>query len=239
MRSVDGRTLVAMRVRTTHRLAAVAGPALVAALVLGACGGGGSEAESRTTVKLTAGDTDYQTIAPATTTIVPAAGGTTPGEPVNEYTIVSGDYPNGLATKLGVSVDDLAAINEWAGCSASGCASFPGPGTKIKVPPGGTAPAVSNSVPAATGDSGSTDAAGTTGTDSATPPSGDTIPDSNVNGDGCTPGSHVVKDGDYPGKLVKLYDVTLDALNQANADNPAYQRFIPGDKIVIPPKSGC
>ena len=63
-------TLKSMNVRTTHRLAAVAGPVVVAALVLGACGGDDSSAATRATVTLAAGETDYQTIAPATTTTI-------------------------------------------------------------------------------------------------------------------------------------------------------------------------
>ncbi|MFT6292754.1 MAG: hypothetical protein ACJAR2_003373, partial [Ilumatobacter sp.] len=45
--------------------------------------------------------------------------------------------------------------------------------------------------------------------------------------------------GDIPLKLTELYSVSLDALNAANANNPAYQRFIPGEKIIIPAKDDC
>ena len=70
-------------------------------------------------------------------------------------------------------------------------------------------------------------------------PGGDTgeaIPDPGSN---CEAGSHTVVSGDIPLKLVEQYDVTLEALEAANANNPAYSRFIPGEKIIIPAKDDC
>jgi hypothetical protein len=45
--------------------------------------------------------------------------------------------------------------------------------------------------------------------------------------------------GDYPLKLAKDYDVTIESLNAANASNPAYGQFAPGQTIVIPAKDDC
>ena len=102
-----------MNVRTTHRLAAVAGPVVVAALVLGACGGDDSSAATRATVTLAAGETDYQTIAPATTTT------TVPGEVAagaeQEYTVQAGDYGIKVANQFGVSLEDLAERQRLVG----------------------------------------------------------------------------------------------------------------------------
>jgi LysM repeat protein len=204
-----------MNVRTTHRLAAVAGPAIIAALLLGACGDDDSEAASRATVTLAAGETDYQTIAPATTTTtVP---GEVPAGTETEYTVQAGDYGIKVANQFGVSLEDLQNVNGWSDASRE----FPGPGSVIIIPAGATTGTE------ATGE----DPATVTGDEV-----GEAIPDPGSN---CEAGSHTVVEGDIPLKLVEQYDVTLEALNAANASNPAYGRFIPGDKIIIPAKDDC
>lgn len=89
---------------------------------------------------------------------------------------------------------------------------------------------------ATTPSDGAIDADPPTQTDVDEQPVGETIP---TPGDGCDPGSHTVVAGDIPLKLVDLYDVTLEALEQANTNNPAYQRFVIGDEIVIPARQDC
>jgi len=212
-----------MNVRTTHRLAAVAGPALVAALVLGACGGDDSSAATRATVTLAAGETDYQTIAPATTTTI--VDGQVPAGAEQEYTVQAGDYGIKVANQFGVSLEDLQNVNGWSDASKE----FPGPGTVIKIPAGGT---IAGTETAAAPDaSGGEEVAAVTGGEA-----GEAIPDPGSN---CEAGSHTVVAGDIPLKLVEQYDVTLEALQAANANNPAFGRFIPGEKIIIPAKDDC
>jgi LysM repeat protein len=221
------RTLTSMNVRTTHRLAAVAGPVVVAALVLGACGGDDSGATTRATVTLAAGETDYQTIAPATTASL--APGEVPAGAEQEYTVQAGDYGIKVANQFGVSLEDLENANGWSDASTE----FPGPGTVIKIPAGGTIAAADTPVdtPAAADETGGEEVATVTGGEA-----GEAIPDPGSN---CEAGSHTVAAGDIPLKLVEQYDVTLEALEAANANNPAYRRFIPGEKIIIPAKEDC
>ena len=209
-----------MNVRTTHRLAAVAAPVMVAALVLGACGGDDSSAATRATVTLAAGETDYQTIAPATTTTTIA--GQVPVGAEQEYTVQAGDYGIKVANQFGVSLEDLQNVNGWSDASKE----FPGPGTVIKIPAGGP---IAGADPAAA--TGGDEVATVTGGEA-----GEAIPDPGSN---CEAGSHTVVSGDIPLKLVEQYDVTLEALQAANANNPAYGRFIPGEKIIIPAKDDC
>jgi LysM repeat protein len=204
-----------MSVSKSHRISAIFAPLAVAGLVLGACGGDGSEAASRPTVTLSVGETSYATIAPATTSTT-IAGETLSAE--QEYTVQAGDYGIKVATQFGVSLQDLENINGWSDASRE----FPGPGTVIKIPAGSTS---ASTAAEATTDETATD--GETGT---------AIPDPGSN---CAAASHTVVAGDIPLKLVELYSVSLDALNAANANNPAYQRFIPGDKIIIPAKDDC
>lgn len=212
-----------MNVRKTHRLAAVAGPVVVAALVLGACGGDDSSAATRATVTLAAGETDYQTIAPATTTTL--APGEVPVGAEQEYTVQAGDYGIKVANQFGVSLEDLQNVNGWSDASKE----FPGPGAVIKIPAGGTVAAADTDTTIDT--SGGEEVATVTGGEA-----GEAIPDPGSN---CEAGSHTVVEGDIPLKLVEQYDVTLEALQAANANNPAYGRFIPGEKIIIPAKDDC
>ena len=67
-------------------------------------------------------------------------------------------------------------------------------------------------------------------------PVGEEIPEA---GDNCAEGEHTVVAGDFPLVLVRKYDVTLEALEAANADNPAYGQFIVGQTIIIPAKDDC
>jgi LysM repeat protein len=201
------------------RLAAVAGPVLLAALVMASCGADDGAA-SVTTIDLSSASTAFVVRPPATTapaeTSVPAEGEVV--TVAQEYVVQSGDTPIGVARKFNVSVDELIAYNEW------GPNQFAFPGDTIKIPPGGTAPAAST---ATTDDSVPED-------DSAEPAA--TIPDA---GDNCAEGSYTIAAGDTPLGVARKFDVTVDALNAANAGTPGYGGFIVGVEIVIPAKSDC
>jgi len=196
-------------------------------ILLAACGSASDEGATESTIDLSEGSTAFvvrppeTTVAPETTVV---AGGVSTA--AQDYTVQSGDYPLKVAQQFGVTVDELVAFNEWGSVN-----EFPFPGTVIKIPPGGTVPAATpeTTAAAAPATEGETAAAETT-----TPAS--TIPDA---GDNCAPGEHVVEAGDIPISVAKKYDVTLDALNAANANNPAYSQFIPGQKIIIPAKADC
>ena len=64
----------------------------------------------------------------------------------------------------------------------------------------------------------------------------ETIPDA---GDNCSQGTYTIVEGDYIGKVASKFDVTVDALNAANASTPGYSSFYVGLEIVIPAKSDC
>jgi LysM repeat protein len=205
--------------RRAQRVGVVVGPLVVGAMLLGACGGGSDDGASESTIALSQESTAFvvrppeTTIAPTETTL-PADGISTAAQ---EYTIQSGDYPLKVANQFGVTVDELVAFNEWASVD-----EFPFPGTVIQIPPGAT-------IAAAT----TTTVAGAT--PASTAPAS-TIPDA---GDNCGAGEHTVEAGDIPITVAQKYDVTLDALNAANANNPAYSQFIPGQIIIIPGKADC
>ena len=58
--------------------------------------------------------------------------------------------------------------------------------------------------------------------------------------DTCAPSDYTIAPGDVPLTVAKKFDTTLDALNQANADNAGYAKFYVGAVIKIPGKTtGC
>ncbi|MFK8022802.1 MAG: LysM peptidoglycan-binding domain-containing protein [Ilumatobacter sp.] len=219
-----------MSVRTTHRIAAVGAPLLAAALVLGACGGSDTDAESRPTIELTAGETAFVTIAPAST--IPEAAQTPDDETtepgITEYTIQAGDFPLGVADKFGASLEDIAALNGWTNCLVTGCPEFPGPGTTIIVP-GSAAVAPSNDT---------TEVAAETDTEEVVEgETGEAIPE--PAGDTCEAGSYTIEAGDFEGRVADKFDITVDELRAANAQTANYSVFFVGLDIVIPARDNC
>ena len=57
--------------------------------------------------------------------------------------------------------------------------------------------------------------------------------------DRCSPGTYTVEEGDYPIGVAEKFDVTIDALNTANASTAGYSSFYPGLEIVIPAATNC
>ena len=59
---------------------------------------------------------------------------------------------------------------------------------------------------------------------------GGTLPPPGV----CVPGTYEIEDGDFPIRVAEKFDITVDALNAANAATEGYGAFFPGLKIIIP-----
>jgi LysM repeat protein len=220
-----------MRMQESRRVLAVAGPALVAGLVLAACGSSDSGAPSVSTIELSEGSTSYQTLPPATTTTVPGEGEGF-ASPSQEYVVQPGDYPIKVANDFGVPLEDLVNFNGWASE-----AEFPFPGETILIPPGGrTVGGASDSADSADGATdGSEDTAGE-GTDEGESAGEAIEPPS---GDACQPGSYTIAEGDIPIRVAEKFDVTVDELNEANVATDGYSAFYVGLEIVIPPASDC
>ncbi len=214
-----------------RRLGVLVGPALIGAIVLSSCGGTESAA-TRSTIDLSAASTAFVVRPPATTE--PPAGTLAEGDPdaivegTQEYTVQAGDAPYVLVTRFGVSLEDLLGVNEWTDPS-----QFPFPGTVILIPPGAksvTAPA------AAPTDTGDTDDTTTDADADADAAPAETIPDA---GDNCSQGTYTLAEGDFPNRVADKFDVTVDALNAANAGTAGYDAFYVGLEIIIPAKSDC
>jgi LysM repeat protein len=187
-------------------------PVLVGASLLSACGDSPT-ATSTTAVNLSS--TAYQTLPPTESTLPVETTLPTEGQvsvDAQQYTIASGDYLVGIATRFGVTADAIALANNWA----DGINHPLFPGDLITIPGGAIVPPPTT-VPVAP-----------TGTTVA--PASTVAPNSN----GCTPGTYVIAAGDLPGTVAKQFDVTLDQLNAANANTKGYGNFIVGVTIVIP-----
>jgi LysM repeat protein len=203
---------------------AVAGGAL---LLLAACssGGGGSSGATTTTAS-----TSFSTI-PIPTTAPPATGDSAPGQSGGNatgpsgasgasgatYTVQSGDYPIGIAKKLGVSLQALLDAN---GMSVANFNLVPG--MKLKVPS-----ASSSSTTVAGGASGSTPAT-TAAAGTTVPPTTTTLPG--------TGGTYTVQPNDYWAGIAQKLGVDAAALAAFN-DKSLSSVLHPGDKLRVPPPS--
>ena len=220
-RGADARTLWAMSLTNTRRIGVLAWPFAVGALLFAACGSDDDAAPSRSTIALNNGSTAFVVKEAATTTTVPGVNADGTATASQEYVVQAGDYPIKVADMFGVPLQDLVNFNGW-----SSEAEFPFPGATIKIPPGGTAPK--------TNGGNNNNNAGDTAPD--TEP-GDTIPDA---GENCTAGKYTITADDTTRiGVADKFDVTVDALDAANAGTAGYAAFYPGLEIVIPAKADC
>ncbi|MEM9514541.1 MAG: LysM peptidoglycan-binding domain-containing protein [Actinomycetota bacterium] len=223
-----------MQLTNTRAAGAFGVPVALAALVLASCGGSEAGGASASTINLDQASTEF-VVRPPVTTVAPegaADGGIVTGS--QDYTVQAGDYPLKVANDFGITVDDLVAFNEWGSVN-----EFPFPGTVIRIPPGANAPTAASATDEAAADGtdatvtgDDTDAAG--GDETAEPV--ETIPDA---GDNCGEGTYTIAAGDIPIRVAENFDVTVDALNAANANTDGYGAFFAGLEIVIPAKADC
>ena len=215
-----------------RRVGATVGPVVVGAVLLAACGGSESSA-TRATIDLDATSTAF-VVRPPASTVPPTSEGAEAAadegarvEGTQEYTVQAGDYPFLLVERFDITLEDLVAVNDWASAD-----QFPGPGAVILIPPG------ARSVTSDSGDSEG-DAAGEEAAPAADADEGavETIPDA---GDNCAPGSYTIEAGDTTRiGVAEKFDVTVEALDAANAGTSGYGAFFPGLEIVIPAKDDC
>lgn len=164
---------------------------------------------------------------PATTTTtivteVPAEGGISPVEQL--YKVVAGDALASIATKFGITLDVLVAYNEWPEGNLH--AIFPN--DEIRIPPDSKIPGADEEEDdeVATTDDAETDSTDTE-TDSTDAPVADC--------DTGDPGEYTIEEGDTTRlKVAEKFNVTVEALDAANANTIGYESFYPGLKIVIP-----
>lgn len=190
-----------------------------AALGLTACGGDG---ESATTTPVTIGATNFVTLPPVQSTQAPiTVPPLQPGDVLTadgSYIIQEGDYPSTIANDWGLTFDQLAAANGWTLDSAGMVPEWPGIGATIIIPAGAKVP-------------------GATSTNTTSPPAPATTSAPVTTVDTCSQGKYVIEATDTSReKVAKKFDVSVAALDAANAGTPGYSAFYPGLEIVIPGK---
>ena len=197
-----------------------AGSCVLTLLGISACGesNGTGASTATTTVKL--GQTSYVTAAPILTstttagTLAPGAVGGIPGEQI--YTVVSGDYPIGIAKKHCIDFATLVAYNAWPEGADHGFF----PGDQVKIPSGACAP---GSQPEST----------------TAPVVEETPQETTTTFDASTGGTYTVVAGDYLAGIAEKVGTTVDALVAANGwPDGAAHTIIPGQKIKTPVESG-
>lgn len=227
------------------KIGRLAGPcALGAGLVLTATACGTSD-PGQTAPTITIQPQSYQNKPAATQPPDPTAeptaneDGTT--DQVQQYTVQADEFPAQIASRFEIPLEDLLNFNGWELNSEGWVPDFPSPGAVIDIPPGAKyidpeAEAEAEAEeeekePADTSTPGtSSDGAivATTVASSADPAA-----------DRCSPGTYKVEAGDYPIGVAQKFDVTIEALNAANASTAGYASFYPSLEIVIPAATDC
>lgn len=201
-------------------------------LAVTSCGDNGGSAQSATTVTIQ--PTSYVVRDQATTTAVPTQHtadkeGRSPVE--QAYTVKAGDYPWLVANLYDVDLDELRNFNQWN----ADFSDFPGVGETVRIPPNAkfvdpNAPETTEAEASETTDASDPSGTGGGGEETTTP---------GTTGGPCDPGTYELEAGDYPAGVAKKFDVTVEALNEANAATEGYSSFYVGLEIVIPPPSDC
>jgi LysM repeat protein len=147
------------------------------------------------------------------------------------YTVREGDTLAGIATKLGVSLDDLRAANPNVDASRLSI------GQTLRVPSTSDAAGASAPTPRPTEPPPPPTAAAATNTpvviaptDTPGPPVPTETPTSEALGQ-----TYVVQDGDFPAKIAEKFGIPVEDLLAANPGiNPTDMHI--GQVIIIPPK---
>jgi hypothetical protein len=172
-----------------------------------------------------------------------SAGQTTTQAPVDgrapqeqEYVLQAGEYPYNVADKFDITLDELLSYNEWELVNGM-VPDWPSAGETVMIPPNALIPTDEGAEADEGGEAGEGGSTSTTvkNTVNAGPSSSSTSL-----GDECTPGSYTITEEDNTRlKVANRFDLSVEALDAANADTPGYSAFFPGLEIVIPPAEGC
>jgi LysM repeat protein len=204
------------------------GSSLLLAVVLTACGDDGGTAEPDFVIQPSSFSTIVSTTAPAATPAGGAAGagGTVAGTQV--YEVQSGDFLSGIASDYGIPPESIANFNQWD----DGLEHAIHPGDQINIPPGAQVPDPADEEDEE--DSSDED------TQADSEDEGDQTeetrdPDEEPRcADGSRQGTYTIEAGDIPAAVAESLDVTVDQLDEANANTAGYRAFIVGAEILVP-----
>ncbi len=193
----------------------------------------GSEEAATNTTSVKVGATNYVTIPPAPSTIVPVT--TAPDAPGSilqfptEYIIVEGDYPSTVAARFKVTFEDLMSLNQWTLQDNGIVPEWPGVGQPIQIPAGATMPGV----PPDPGQPPTT-IAGTPAAPTTVAPVTTVATTTTTEAPGSACGDYIVVEGDYPGLVATKLDTTVGKLNAANQGTKGYSSFYVSLVIKVP-----
>jgi hypothetical protein len=206
-----------------------------AALAVGLVGVAASCSDSdtgATTNTVTIKPSSYVVREQVTTSTAPAdTGPDAEGRCGNEqtYTVQDDDFPIMIADLYEIEVEELRNYNGWD----AEYNDFPNAGGTVRIPPG--AKCIDPTTLTTT-----TTTTEPTATDESTPAEGSTEGTEAGAPQGCTPGNYTVEDGDNPTLIAQKFDVTLEALTEANGWDAEYSNFqATGETVVIPPSATC
>jgi LysM repeat protein len=207
------------------------GAPIVLVITLAACGG---DDDSSLGTEVEIKPSSYVTT-PSTTTPPTAAPGASTGQPGDTsptdqvHVVQPGEFLSGIAADYEVTMDQIIEYNQWS----DGTDHQLNPDDQVRIPPGAVIPSPdeededSDDEPESTeddSDSGEEDDTETTEEDD----------DPELCPDGEPRGTYTVEAGDFPASVAQRLDVTVDQLNEANANTPGYRGFIVGIEINIP-----
>jgi LysM repeat protein len=190
------------------------------AVALTACGGDGDDANAQTTIAIR--PTAYVTM-PVVTTVRPSsiAAGEAPSpnrEATGEgevYEVRRGDALPLIADRYDITVEELVEFNDWE----DGAFHPIYPGDEVRIPSFADAPEAE-----AITDERPDDGLGTM----PAPGGGPLCPD------GSERDVYEIVSGDFISRVADKNDLSIEELEAANADNPAYQVFAPGQELWLP-----
>lgn len=180
---------------------------------------------------------------PPDATATPTANDDGTTDQVQQYTVQEDEYPAQIASRFEIRLEELLNFNGWELNSQGWVPDFPPPGSVIDIPPGAKFidPEAEAEAEAETEETEDTEPESTTaGTSSDGAIVATTVATvSDPAADRCSPGTYTVEAGDYPIGVAQKFDVTIQALNEANANTAGYSTFYPSLEIIIPPATDC
>ena len=213
---------MARSVRRSFGFATFGAP-IVLVVALASCGGDDdASAGSLVEIKPSSYVTTPSTVsAPTTAPGAPAAqpGDTSPQE--QSYEVQQGDGLYQIARKFGIEAEAIATYNQWA----DGIEHSIFAGDTIRIPPGAEVPSAEENTE--TTEEGSGD-------------SGDQATETTEEGaelcpDGERQGHYTIQDTDTTRVgVANRLNVTVQQLDDANANTPGYSGFYPGLEILVP-----
>jgi LysM repeat protein len=208
---------------------AAVGSSLAFAVALSACGDDGGTTQPSIIIQPSTFSTIVSTTGPpaAASAGGAPAGGTVAGTQV--YEVQSNDFLSGIANDYGIPPESIANFNQWD----DGLEHAIHPGDQINIPPGAQVPDPEDEEDEEDSSDDEDTQDDSEDEDAQTEETRD--PDEEPRcADGSRQGTYTIEVGDIPAAVAESLDVTVDQLDEANANTAGYRVFIVGAEILVP-----